>query len=113
MKIFLDSFSEAYAGERIGLVVDNAPSHQPQVIWPKDIVPLYLPPYSPELNPAEQIFRVLKQRLSNTIFDDEYHLHEAIIAELKQFWDNPEQLVQLTAYPWWRESISGIRKSHF
>ena len=53
----------------VAVVLDNAPSHHSgEVHWPAEMSPLSLPPYSPELNPAEQIFRHLRKRLSNRIF---------------------------------------------
>jgi transposase len=67
--------------------------------------PLYLPPDSPALNPAEQIFRHLRKNLSNAIFTTLDELQNALIDELQQFWEHPTVLLRLTGYPWWVEAV--------
>jgi transposase len=70
--------------------------------------PLYLPRYSPELNPAEQVFRHILKHLSNTVFTTLDELHNALIDELKQFWEHPSVLLSLTGYPWWVEALENM-----
>ncbi len=105
LQIFADHFG-AYVGERkVGLVLDGSGSHTSQeVVWPQVVLPLRLPSYSPELNPAEQVFRHLRARLSNQVFDDLDELEEAITQALGTFWEDPQTLRSLTAYPWWLEA---------
>jgi transposase len=62
--------------------------------------PLYLPPYSPELNPVEQVFRHLRKRLANTLFPDLDALQTALMNELHVFWETSTVLLHLTSYPW-------------
>jgi transposase len=66
--------------------------------------PLYLPPYSPELNQAWQIFRHIRKNLSNSIFTTLDELQNALIDQLQQFWEHPTVLLHLTGYPWWVEA---------
>jgi transposase len=73
--------------------------------------PLSLPRYSPELNPAEQVFRHLRRHLSNTVFTTLDALQNALIDELQQFWEHPTALLQLTGYPWWVEAIENTISS--
>jgi transposase len=69
LNAFLHAMREEWPGERIGVVLDGSGSHRgTKVIWPEGVVPLPLPPYSPELNPAEQVFRHLRKRLANEHF---------------------------------------------
>lgn len=60
-----------------------------EVKWPAGMHPLYLPPYIPQLNPAEKVFRHLRKHLSNTIFTTLDELQNALIDELQQFWEHP------------------------
>jgi transposase len=46
--------------------------------------PLYLPRYSPEFNPAEQIFRQVRKALSDRIFSTLDELQNALIDVLQQ-----------------------------
>jgi transposase len=48
--------------------------------------PLYLPRDSPELNPAEQIFRHVRKTLSNRLFTTLDELQNALIDALQQEW---------------------------
>jgi len=96
-------------GGRVGVVMDNAGSHVSGAVeWPENFVPIALPPYSPELNPAEQVFRQLRSWLSNRVFASLDEMGDALITELGRFWENPETLVSLTYYPWWRSAIGDI-----
>ena len=70
--------------------------------------PIRLPAYSPELNPAEQVFRCLRQVLANRIFDTVEELEEALTAALQPLWENPSRLQRLTAYPWWSKEATPL-----
>lgn len=106
LEIFLHHLRQELGEGPISVVLDSSGSHRSgQVSWPKDMHPLYLPPYSPELNPAEPIFRHLRKRLSNVIFPTVDALQQALITELEQFWERPTVLLHLTAYPWWVEAV--------
>lgn len=109
---YLQSLREVTGERRLTVVLDNAPSHKNHtVVWPAGITPLYLPPYSPELNPAEQIFRQLRQWLANHVFADEAALEAALTQMLQRFWDHPHLVVRLTNYPWWRSAASSLISS--
>lgn len=103
LEYFLEAFQEALPqDESVVLVLDNAPSHQSEhVNWPGKIRKLPLPPYSPELNPAEQIFRVLRGKLSNRVFDSLDELQDTLCQAVNDFAANPAQVSRLTFYPWW------------
>ncbi len=89
---------------RVGIVLDGSGSHRSsQITWPQDLFPLSLPAYSPELNPAEQIFRHLRKHLSNRLFEDLEALQSVLVEELQVFWTDPTVLLSLTSYPWWIE----------
>lgn len=55
---FLAELSREVGDGSAVVVLDNAGSHRAAVSWPASLTPL--PPYSPELTPAKQIFRVLR-----------------------------------------------------
>ncbi|KAK4515513.1 TPT domain-containing protein [Mucor velutinosus] len=49
------------------IVMDNVPIHSPAIVDPviveRGYIPVYLPPYSPELKPIEMFWKVLKDRV--------------------------------------------------
>ena len=105
---FLTELSQEVGEHRAAVVLDNASSHRAHIPWPAQLTPRPLPPYSPELNPAEQVFRVLRAALANRIFASLEELEAALTAQLQTFWDQPATLHQLTAYPWWRQGVEAI-----
>ena len=63
-QIYLDVLSRKYRRQHILLVLDGAPNHQCGLLAvPDNISLLFLPPYSPDLNPIEMIFAKLKALL--------------------------------------------------
>ena len=71
----------------------------------------YLPPYSPELNPAERLFEELRAALASRVFDDLDALDQALTDALRPYWDEPATLHRLTGFPWWLEAVRSITPS--
>lgn len=52
------------------MVLDNGRFHKAKkLIIPENIVLVFLPPYSPELNPAEKIWAKYKRAFSNKFYE--------------------------------------------
>ena len=67
---FLNEFSEHNPNEFKIVVLDNGAFHKAKsLIIPENIALLFLPPYSPELNPAEKIWANLKRTFTNRLFN--------------------------------------------
>ena len=108
---FLEAFGQETTGARVGLVLDGSGAHRADIPWPEHVVPLPLPRYSPELNPAEQIFRVLRPKLANRIFATLAELEAAITDHLQPYWGQPSAVQRLTGYPWWITAMSTVSQS--
>ena len=69
---FLEDIEASNPDKKILLVLDNFPSHKAQVTRIRaeelGIGLTYLPPYSPDLNPIEQIWRGVKREVSEAFF---------------------------------------------
>jgi putative transposase len=110
--LFLRGLRRQYRRHRLGVVLDNSPSHvSQQVAWPKHLVPLRLPPYSPELNPVERFFKELRARLANRLFESLEALERTLMRALRHWRDRPHHLSRLTFYPWWRQGVQTIQTS--
>jgi transposase len=71
---FLQAFRRAVPERRIAFVLDGSGSHTSQrVAWPDDLMPVPLPAYSPELNPAERLFERLRRALANQVLTISLH----------------------------------------
>jgi transposase len=71
MNIFLKLISRTHKRNFMVMILDGAPSHKGKELKvPRNIALAFLPPYSPELNPAEQIWNVLRRDyFANRVFD--------------------------------------------
>ena len=102
MSRFLKQVSETYDQHFIVMVLDGAPSHRGKALEvPGNMALVFLPPYSPELNPVEQLWNILRRDyFANRVFDS---LHAAILqAEhgLANMASNKQALKSLTNWPW-------------
>ena len=84
------------------LVLDGAGWHSSKdLVIPGNITLMTLPPYSPELNPVENIWQFLRQnRLANRVFEN----NDAIVDACCDAWNAlialPEQIVSITTRDW-------------
>lgn len=68
MSLFLEEFSKEHQGEQVLVILDQAGWHMSKDLHiPENIELLYLPPYSPELNPVERLWRHLKAAATHNI----------------------------------------------
>lgn len=67
---------------------------------PSNVRIIDLPPYSPELNPCEQLWDLIKDRLGNRIFESIEELREATVPILKAWWSDAEAVLSLVGRPW-------------
>ena len=97
-QLYLTEFSKQRPNEFKILFLDNGTFHHSKhLIIPNNIALLFLPPYSPELNPAEKIWRWLKDRLANSLFKTLDHLSEKL-QSLIQKTLSPQTITSITAY---------------
>lgn len=85
MKLHLQEISLAVPkGRHAVVVMDGAVWHQPSYSLP-NVTVLNLPPYSPELNPIEQVWQYIKQHwLSNRCFEN----YQDIVLSACDAWNN-------------------------
>ena len=66
-QVFLDVLARKFARQDILLVLDGAPNHRcGHLVAPNNVTLLYLPPYSPELNPKENLWDEIREKSSRT-----------------------------------------------
>ena len=62
---FLDEFSKTYSDSLNILQLDNASPHLAKnLILPENVILLFQPAYSPDVNPTERLWQSLKDKLS-------------------------------------------------
>ncbi len=103
MNLHLQAISRQVAPDAHAvLVIDGAGYHQRTALEvPDNITILTLPPYSPELNPVENIWQYLRQNfLAIRVFDD----YDAIVDACCSAWNKliaaPNILASITQRDW-------------
>ena len=106
---FLAQVSEAHKNEFIVMVLDGASSHKcKELKIPDNVSLVFLPPYSPKLNPAEQIWNVLRRNyFANRVFDSLDAATAQAEFGLTEMAANKSATRQLTNWSW----ISAILKA--
>ena len=97
---------EAGAGREriIVLGLDNAGWHtEPNLVVPDGIRLVYLPRYSPELQPAEHLWPVLDEPLVNRDFETLTDLEQAVTERCRIL--HGDQLKPGTNFHWWPKPI--------
>lgn len=91
---YLKSFSLRKPKEFKIIVIDNAGFHSTKNIEiPENIYLLRIPPYSPELNPCEQIWAHIKYRFRNKVFKDMVDLRKWLHQIVKDM--KPETIMSI------------------
>lgn len=90
---FLDNFNEGLKNRRIVMIMDNASWHKSKKLNWGNITPVYLPPYSPELNPIEELWKLIKDRLCDpTPAKTRKEHQDRIIIVLKELFKDKAQI---------------------
>lgn len=102
MNRFLRQVARRHAEEFVIMVLDGAPSHRgAKLVVPENMRLIALPPYSPELNPAELLWDELREKeFANRLFET----LPAVVVQLRSGLDrlrrHPKELMSLTGWDW-------------
>jgi transposase len=103
MNIFLEAFAKAYGHYRIILCLDGAGWHiSKSLTLPENIQFLRLPPYSPELNPAEHIWDYIREqkKFNNYTFDTLEDVENQLSEMLRQLNGEKDILKSMCGFKW-------------
>ncbi len=108
-RCFLDQIGRS-APEAVHIVIqDGAGFHHvdgdPNL--PANVRVIHLPPYSPELNPVEQLWDIIKDQICNRVWADLEKLTDAINAVLSNYWSTPEKVLSLIGDGYLRSNLNG------
>ena len=102
MTVFLKHTSEVFDQDFCLMFLDQASWHQAHELKiPSNIKLLPLPPYSPELNPAEHIWEHLRENFfGNEVFASLDAVAQRLFEGLRSLVLNPEITQSLTCFDW-------------
>lgn len=97
MNTFLCQLASHYKNYRIVLLLDKAGWHISKTIdLPQNLLLMHLPPYSPELNPVELLWReIRKAEFHNEIFNSLDDVENTLVKTLAEYHKNPSAIKQL------------------
>jgi len=104
---YLDHFSKYRPKEFKIVVIDNAGFHSTKnIVVPDNIYLLRIPPYTPELNPCEQIWQYIKNRFKNQRFESMKELKEWLHETVKNM--SKETIKSITSNYHYNNAINDI-----
>ena len=102
MNIFLKELSVRHKDEFVLLICDKAPNHSIKGLEiPKNIIIFHLPPYSPELNPSENMWDDMREKyFVNYTFNSMDAVEEKLIEASLFYERNPKTVKSITGWNW-------------
>lgn len=102
MQIFLTEVAARHPNNRIVMVADGAGWHQSAKLKiPDNLCLLKLPPYSPELNPVENLWDELREKsFGNLVFDSMQSLEDHLEVALRNFELDTARVRSIVSWPW-------------
>lgn len=89
-------------GGPVLLVLDGAGWHvSERVAWPEGTEPVFLPPYSPELMPAERLWALTDEPLFNRMPSSLAELEAVLSERCCRLSEEAERLRSRTCFHWW------------
>ncbi len=84
---------------------DGASAHKARVIGELPTRRVPLPPYSPELNPAERVFEEVRRLVEGQVYEELAARREAVGRYLQELAADPERARSLCGWDWIRENL--------
>ena len=91
-----------------GIVWDGAPSHRGKGLRELPTRRVLLPPYSPELNPAERVFEEIRRRVEGKVYESLQAKQATVEAFLRELAADPERVRQLCGWDWLHQAFSSL-----
>jgi hypothetical protein len=90
-QIFIDEMQKHISEKKVIMIMDNASWHKTSKLNWGNIIPFFLPPYSPDFNPIERIWLNLKQKFFSTfVAKNQDDLSKHLVIALRYFISNPD-----------------------
>jgi len=107
MQLFLDEVAQRHAADNIIMVLDGAGWHASStLVVPPNMRLLFLPPYSPELNPVEHLWDELREKyFHNRVFPSLEDVEQHLCESLSDFERKTDRIHSICAWPWIINSV--------
>ena len=107
LQIFLNEFADHYRDTLNIVLMDNGSCHQAKSLMiPSHGVCLFLPPYSPELNPIERLWQAMQAQLAWVLAAQIDELEHRVALIIQQY--ATATLQSLTSYPYFVQAVNAL-----
>ena len=102
MSVFLAEVAQRHPHDDILLVLDGAGWHRAKDLRvPENIRLLFLPPYSPQLNPVEHLWEEIREKwFPNLVFASLAGVVDRLVEALATLENDPQRVAQITGFDW-------------
>jgi hypothetical protein len=102
MNVFLRELAERYADCFLLVVYDGAPCHSPGALTlPENLIATKLPPYSPNLNPAENNWDDMREKFfHNLVFNSLNAVEDQLVTACNFYETHKEIIHSIAAWDW-------------
>lgn len=102
MSIFLSEVAHRHPDEFTIMVLDGASWHSgKELVVPDNMKAILLPPYSPELNPVENIWDEIREKwFPNAVFDNLEGVENRLVEALVSLEQDNRRVQNTTGFPW-------------
>jgi transposase len=106
MSLFLAEVASRYPEDHLVMVLDGAAWHKSKSLAvPANMQLVFLPPYSPELNPVEQLWKGLRSKwFANKLFQTMQALEDQLVQALQWVAHSTQWVKSFSNYHWLRYS---------
>jgi len=91
-----------------GVVWDGAPSHRGKLMGEVGFGRIFLPAYSPELNPAERVFEEVRRHIEGAVYPSLKAKTAAIDHLLRQMRADKPRLKRLIGWNWIKQVLEQL-----
>jgi transposase len=106
-QIFLNEFADHYQDTLNIVLMDNGSCHKAKSLMiPSNVVCLFLPPYSPELNPLERLWQDMKAQLAWVLAAQIDELEHRVALIIRQY--SKAALQSLISYPYFVQAVNAL-----
>jgi hypothetical protein len=110
-QVFLNELSLCYIEYFIMLLLDNSSTHKAKkLVIPDNIVLLFLPPYSPEINPIERLWQHIKSKLTFSLLESLESLKQNVSDELLKLTDSI--VASITGYSYIVNAVNSLMHNY-
>ena len=102
MSLFLAEVASRHPHEFILMIMDQAGWHRAgSLVVPDTMRLVFLPPYSPELNPAEHLWKAIRENcFANAVFKSLDAVEQTLVQSLQALEADPRRTQSLAGFEW-------------